>query len=244
MCDPHTVTEDDAIKGKWVRVGPDLNQETSMTYLVSLPSRGPRIPRSSAILHQNIYYRRTRRLDVPLITEMKLLPEGEEPTPMSGAWHKVQRSTRASSAGLAPLFLWYKAEKAAQEMTDAEKKNDLITELDVTYGEDVPWHGFEKLSPPTTPEIKNRRQSAYITFRRSVKRTSLYTMAADTVFKRSARSPPRTSPPFLQRREVPHPPGRRLTLLCFPRRMPQHHPLPVLCLGQPHIYPPREGSRC
>ena len=51
MCDPTTVTEDDAIKGKWVRVEPDLNQETSMTYLVSLPNRGPRIPRSSTILH-------------------------------------------------------------------------------------------------------------------------------------------------------------------------------------------------
>ena len=34
MCDPHTVTHDDAIKGKWVRVRPDLNQETSMMYLV------------------------------------------------------------------------------------------------------------------------------------------------------------------------------------------------------------------
>ena len=35
LCDPSTVTQDDAIKGKWVRVAPDLNQETSMTYLVS-----------------------------------------------------------------------------------------------------------------------------------------------------------------------------------------------------------------
>ena len=35
MCDPSTVTQDDAIKGKWVRVAPDLNRETSMTYLVS-----------------------------------------------------------------------------------------------------------------------------------------------------------------------------------------------------------------
>ena len=58
-------------------------------------------------------------------------------------------------------------------MTDAEKQNDLITELDVTYGEDIPWYGFERLYPPTTPEIKNKRQSASITFRRGVKRTSL-----------------------------------------------------------------------
>ena len=34
MCVPHSATHEDAVKGKWVRVGPDLNQETSMTYLV------------------------------------------------------------------------------------------------------------------------------------------------------------------------------------------------------------------
>ena len=39
LCDPKTITQDDAIKGKWVRVGPDLNEETSMTYLVSQYSR-------------------------------------------------------------------------------------------------------------------------------------------------------------------------------------------------------------
>jgi len=41
-------------------------------------------------------------------------------------------------------------------MTGAERKNDLITELDIVY-EDIPWHGFEQLSPQTTPEIKNQR---------------------------------------------------------------------------------------
>ena len=46
MCDPTTVTQDDAFKGKWVRVEPDLNQETSMTYLVRLFGRGPQTLRS------------------------------------------------------------------------------------------------------------------------------------------------------------------------------------------------------
>jgi hypothetical protein len=101
-----------------------------------------------------------------------LLPEGEEPQSMSAAWHKVPRSTRTGAMSLPPQFLWYKAEKTAREMTDAERKNDLITELDVLFGEDVPWYGFETLSPPTTPEIKNKRQSTQITFRRGVKRTS------------------------------------------------------------------------
>ena len=82
---------------------------------------------------------------------------------------------------LPPQFLWYKAEKTAREMTDAERKNDLITELDVLFGEDIPWYGFEKLSPPTTPEIKNKRQSTQITFRRGVKRTSSLSDSPRTV---------------------------------------------------------------
>lgn len=93
---------------------------------------------------------------------------------MSGAWHKVPKSTRTGAMGLAPLFLWYKADRTALEMTEDERKNDLITELDVMIGEDIPWYGFEKLSPPTTPEIERKRQSMYITFRRGVKRTSLH----------------------------------------------------------------------
>lgn len=44
MCEPPSTTEDDAIKGKWVRVGPDLNAGTSMSYLVSLSTQGPRNP--------------------------------------------------------------------------------------------------------------------------------------------------------------------------------------------------------
>ena len=165
---------------------------------------------------------------------------------MSDAWHKVQKSTRTAVSGLDPLFLWYKAEKTAREMTDDEKKNDLITELDVTYGEDTPWYGFEKLSPPTTPEIKNKRQSAYITFRRGVKRMSLGNAyhTRHSVFKQSARSPSSSSPPFLQRWEIPNPPGCRLTLLRLPRHLSRHHPLPMRGLRQPYFYSPCENSRC
>lgn len=172
VCEPSTTTEDDAIKGKWVRVTRDLNVETSMTYLVSSPTQRP-CTLSPTTPNQYIYYRRTRRLDVPLITELKLLPEGEEPQSMSSVWHRVPRSTRTGAMGLAPQFLWYKAEKTAQEMTEVERKNDLVTEIDVMFGEDIPWYGFQKLSPPTTPEVVNKRQSAYITFRLGVQRTSL-----------------------------------------------------------------------
>ena len=161
---------------------------------------------------------------------------------MSAAWHKVPKSTRTGAASLAPLFLWYKAEKTAREMTDAERKNDLITELDVTYGEDIPWYGFDRLSPPTTPEIKDRRQSVYITFRRGVKRKSLAKPLSLT--KQPARPPSRSPPAFLPRWQVPYPPSCRLTLLCLPRRLSRHHYLPMRGLRQPHLDPPCKSSRC
>lgn len=151
LCDPPTTTQDDAVKGKWVRVRPDLNRQGGWTYL-------------------NIYYRRTRRLDIPLITDLKLLGEGEEPSPMSDAWHKASKSVRAGVPRTAPLYLWYKAGKTAQEMTEVEKRHDLITELDVLYGEDTTWYGFDRLEPPTTEQVKNKIEGTYITYRRGVKR--------------------------------------------------------------------------
>jgi hypothetical protein len=35
LCYPPTTNQDDAIKGKWVRVGPDLNRQAGWTFLVS-----------------------------------------------------------------------------------------------------------------------------------------------------------------------------------------------------------------
>ena len=91
---------------------------------------------------------------------------------MSASWHKVPKPTRTSVSSLPPQFLWYKTEKTAREMTEDKRRNDLITELDVAYGHDIPWYGFGRLSLPATPGVKDKRQSTYIIFRRDVKRTS------------------------------------------------------------------------
>jgi len=110
----------------------------------------------------------------------------------------------------------------------------MIAEPDITYGDDIPWYGFDKLSPPTTPGIENRRQSVYMTFCRGVERTPLTKrLSVEWVPKQSARSPSHSSPAFLPRREVPHPPGCRLTLLCLPRRLWRNHYLPMRGLRQP-----------
>ena len=70
-----------------------------------------------------------------------------------------------------PLYLWYKTGKTMQDMS-AEEKNNIVTEIDVLFGEDRPWFGFDKLQPPVTPENQDSGiSSIFVTYRRGVKRT-------------------------------------------------------------------------
>ncbi|KIM44481.1 hypothetical protein M413DRAFT_442454 [Hebeloma cylindrosporum] len=149
FCYPDSTSEDDAIKGKWVRVPRNLNLEGG--YMAGW---------------LNMYYRRTRRQDINLITDVQLFSDQEQPSSLEG-WHKASTSVRAGLGGLPPLYLWYKIGKTAADMTVEEKAN-IITELDVLYGEDVPWYGFEKLEPATLPKHK-RREATWITYKRGVK---------------------------------------------------------------------------
>jgi hypothetical protein len=127
---------------------------------------------------QNIYYRRTRRLDIPLVTDLRLLPSGEAPTPLTDPWVKVEHSIRDGVLRADPLYLWYKTGKTMQEM-GAEEKNNIITEIDILFGEDRAWFGFEKLDPPVTPEQEGRISSVFVTYRRGVKRESTGSARSD-----------------------------------------------------------------
>ncbi|GLB41788.1 putative calcineurin-like phosphoesterase [Lyophyllum shimeji] len=149
LCAPDSTSEQDAIKGKWVRVKRDLNLEGGYTapYL-------------------NLYYRRTRRQDINLITDIQLLGQKEQPS-SPGNWRKVEISLRSGILRAPPLYLWYRTGKTMADMT-AEERANIITELDVLYGEDVPWYGFEKLHPPTMAE-KGRIEATWLTYRRGVK---------------------------------------------------------------------------
>ncbi|KAF8643188.1 hypothetical protein AX16_009173 [Volvariella volvacea WC 439] len=148
MCAPDSTSQQDAIKGSWVRVERDLNMQFG--YFSGWLS---------------VYYRRTRRRDVKLITDIVLLPEDEQPE--GDGWEKAETSLRAGVLRAPPLYLWYRLGKTAAEMNTEEKAN-LITELDVLAGEDVPWYGFEKLEPATTLPQDNRL-SVWLTYRRGVK---------------------------------------------------------------------------
>ncbi|KAA1475450.1 Metallo-dependent phosphatase [Dentipellis sp. KUC8613] len=147
LCAPKTTKQDEAVKGKWVRVGPDLNLQSGMW-------------------HIHIYYRRTRRLDVPLITDLQLLDAASAPAE-PGSWTKAPLSVRDGVYRAPALYLWYRSGKTLGAMS-AEEKANLITEVDVLYGDGQPWYGFNKLSPPTMEAQPGRRENVWLTFRRGV----------------------------------------------------------------------------
>ncbi|THH27295.1 hypothetical protein EUX98_g6887 [Antrodiella citrinella] len=152
FCAPSSTKEQDAMKGKWVQVGRNLNVQGFSFHL--------------------LYYRRTRRLDVPLITALRVLPEGDIPfdpsssAEISSTWRKVDHAVSPRGQ---KLFLWYRADKNLQEMSNAEK-GQLITEIDVTYGDDNPWYGFERLERPVAPRVEiTKMEAVWLTIRRGVK---------------------------------------------------------------------------
>ena len=71
-------------------------------------------------------------------------------------------------------YLWYLKGKTLAEMTNEEKRN-IITEIDVTYGDDVAWYGFERLTPSIADkDAAKKLETVSLTIRRGVKRTSIF----------------------------------------------------------------------
>src|SRR6266404_9350017 len=114
-----------------------------------------------------MYYRRTRRRDVTLISDIQLLPGNSTPSG-DGDWSKADISLRDGVVRAPALYLWYRKDKTLGDMSDDERQS-LITEVDVIYGDGEPRYGFERLSPPTT-EKSARSVPVSITVRRGVKR--------------------------------------------------------------------------
>lgn len=98
-----------------------------------------------------------------------MLTKDEVPT-KPGNWHKISTSTRDGVPRAPPLYLWYNLGKSMANLSKDEKDN-LITEIDVLFGDDRPWYGFETIDPPTTPGQEDRMESAHITLRKGVKGT-------------------------------------------------------------------------
>lgn len=106
------------------------------------------------ISHEYIYYRRSRRLDVPLITDLRIINEGDEFSIADDGktWHQAEGIL---TDGIYPRVknrrLWYTLQKPYANATKNEELDDVITELDILYGEDEPFWGFERVEGQIFP---------------------------------------------------------------------------------------------
>ena len=193
LCAPSSSTSDDAIKGKWVRVPRDINLQSGMWHLVSRFILTFLLYGSDVGAVKLLYYRRTRRRDVPLISDIRLLSSGVTPSG-DGDWAKATLSLRDGVVRAPRLFLWYRKDKTLQDMSDDERQS-FITELDVVYGDGEPWYGFERLSPPTT-EKSARSESVSVTMRRGVKRAFFFSLNVNVWFPPKSTFSAATCPTF------------------------------------------------
>lgn len=122
--------------------------ERQIRIMVGHHHRGPQlIPR---FLH--VYYRRTRRLDTPLISDIQVVPD---PVP-DALQNDLIGWTKASGdlhSGVWPTQkgagIWYKL----QEQTWAGRTrqamtldfSEIVTEIDIVYGDDDPFFGFTRV---------------------------------------------------------------------------------------------------
>src|ERR1700761_1691643 len=167
VCSPQTTPEEDALKGPWVRVERDLDKNDGMWFLVRLADTYAMACCDIAI-PQNIYYRRSRRLDIPLINNITLLPKDIEPNTDADSWQKVPISIRDGVIGATPLFLWYHLGPPLRELSGPADKNKLVTELDVLFGESKPFWGFERLETPINEGKEGKLDPVWLTYRRGV----------------------------------------------------------------------------
>jgi hypothetical protein len=102
-------------------------------------------------------------------------------------------------------------------MTEAEW-GYIITELDLLYGEDVPWYGFERIHPPTMPE-KGNIEATWLTYRRGVKGTPFLPFNSLLFICFIPSSAQSAASPFLPFRKFQDPANRRPSLLGISRHM-------------------------
>ncbi|KAJ9115838.1 hypothetical protein QFC22_004980 [Naganishia vaughanmartiniae] len=212
LCSPQSTKEEDMKLGRWVRVERDLNWKTGLWYL-------------------NVYYRRTRRFDAPLITDLLLLPEGTAPpydvnltqyTQAAGdftngvwpkrkptrLWYKTRegfsegttrigsrtaglRGVRSGRMAQAKRSNWWQWDSNSDSDDDNSNSNsddgqdnpdetpetataeiqEIVTELDILYGEQQPFFGFERVkNGPVLPKSEagkgKVKESVDLVFRR------------------------------------------------------------------------------
>ncbi|PWN47105.1 hypothetical protein IE53DRAFT_270919 [Violaceomyces palustris] len=198
-CSPKSTQQQDTLLGKWVKV--DRALDPSVAFGES--SGGVIAGLFSTFEQRHIFYRKSMRLDVPRVVEIKLVETGQ-PKPKGVGWHRAKNNLRTKYmrlwGGSKGLHLYYmtrggsstedEAQDGIEESRDdhvdgrATKRQgpppvEAITELDVTYGDNPPWPGFE----PAGVIVKENRALGQ-------SRTTL------TFRRMPSRVPPASPPPF------------------------------------------------
>lgn len=105
------------------------------------------------------------------MTELQILGENETPSPDSSYWKKVPHVVSPHGA---KRYLWYKLEKTLSQLSQDQRQNLLVTEIDVLFGDDIPWYGFERVNGAALEGKEGAvEQSVWLTYRRGVKRRFL-----------------------------------------------------------------------
>ncbi|TXT16081.1 hypothetical protein VHUM_00584 [Vanrija humicola] len=131
ICAPDSTPEEDKAKGKWVLVNVNLNKQTSL-------------------LHLYVYYRRTRRLDVPLIADLRIATDLSEE-----GWTKAHGNLHSGVPKQEKLHLWYKLQSQDGQTEGPQQ------------GDDAPFYGFHRVEGGKVLDAKaGKHESVDLVYRR------------------------------------------------------------------------------
>ncbi|PWY98331.1 Metallo-dependent phosphatase [Testicularia cyperi] len=150
-CSPKSTPEQDVLLGKWVRVERSLSPSGQKG-----ASAGGMISSLFGSIEQRyLFYRRSLRDDVQRVVDIQLVEEGEQ-HPQGDGWHRVEKDIRSKvmrmMSGQKSLRVYFRTvggsssgpeQDPFSERAIADSDLDAITELDLVYGDNPPWPGFE-----------------------------------------------------------------------------------------------------
>ena len=106
-----------------------------------------------------IFYRKSRRYDVPRVVEIRLVEQGVHNKPKGKGWHRAKHDLRSKYLRVVGkeknLHLYYRTVGGPEEENRRRRKEQLpdqdpITELDIVYGDNPAWPGFDIAGVITT----------------------------------------------------------------------------------------------
>lgn len=122
-----------------------------------------------------MYYRRTRRLDVPLIDDIQVHPDPPPASFNPEGWVKASGDLHSGTWPTQPeLRMWYHTRKpnspggvASDHLSPREDRKEIITEIDLLYGEGPPFFGFERAVGDLIMKSEGHRwEQVSLTYRR------------------------------------------------------------------------------